>query len=152
MGLRYPYGLSFSCGSLSFSLFSGRAIQGAGAISAPVTAFIADITREEHRTKAYGHGRRLDRIDFCRITRCLRPRSIALSGWDGIFSLIGALSFVAIWVTLAIVPPEPQSADDPMRRTQRGALPRSCRNTKATEGSTSGSFPASRRCKWPFSS
>src|SRR2546427_6763995 len=30
----------------------GRAIQGAGAISAPVTAFIADITREEHRTKA----------------------------------------------------------------------------------------------------
>eukprot|EP01037_Dinobryon_pediforme_P019294 gene19294-19689_t len=30
----------------------GRAIQGAGAISAAVTAMIADSTREEHRTKA----------------------------------------------------------------------------------------------------
>ena len=30
----------------------GRAIQGAGAISAPVMAFLADLTREQHRTKA----------------------------------------------------------------------------------------------------
>src|SRR5258706_5580738 len=30
----------------------GRALQGAGAISAPVTAFLADLTREEHRAKA----------------------------------------------------------------------------------------------------
>src|SRR2546428_5177316 len=30
----------------------GRAMQGAGAISAPVTAFAADLTREEHRAKA----------------------------------------------------------------------------------------------------
>ena len=30
----------------------GRALQGAGAIAAPVTALAADITREEHRTKA----------------------------------------------------------------------------------------------------
>ena len=30
----------------------GRAIQGAGAISSAVIAFVADLTREEHRTKA----------------------------------------------------------------------------------------------------
>src|SRR5690348_7329311 len=30
----------------------GRALQGAGAISAPVTAFAADLTRDQHRTKA----------------------------------------------------------------------------------------------------
>ncbi len=30
----------------------GRALQGAGAISAAVTAFVADATRDEHRTKA----------------------------------------------------------------------------------------------------
>jgi len=30
----------------------GRVIQGAGAISAAVTALLADLTREEHRTKA----------------------------------------------------------------------------------------------------
>ena len=33
-------------------VIAGRAVQGAGAISAAVTAFIADSTREEHRTKA----------------------------------------------------------------------------------------------------
>ena len=30
----------------------GRLLQGAGAISAPVMALAADLTREEHRTKA----------------------------------------------------------------------------------------------------
>ncbi len=31
----------------------GRAIQGAGAVSAAVTALVADLTREEHRTKPW---------------------------------------------------------------------------------------------------
>jgi len=35
-----------------FWVIVGRAMQGAGAISAAVTAFIADSTREQHRTKA----------------------------------------------------------------------------------------------------
>src|SRR2546425_13302746 len=51
-------------------------------------------------------------------------------GMDGIFNLIGALSLVAIWVTLAVVPPEPQSAHDPMRRAQPGALAEVLRNTE----------------------
>ena len=49
----------FAVGSLIAALASniewvivGRAVQGAGAISAAVTAFIADATRDEHRTKA----------------------------------------------------------------------------------------------------
>ncbi|NNM80977.1 MAG: MFS transporter, partial [Burkholderiales bacterium] len=33
-------------------IIAGRSIQGAGAISAAVTALLADLTREEHRTKA----------------------------------------------------------------------------------------------------
>lgn len=35
----------------------GRSIQGAGAVSAAVTALVADLTREEHRTKAMEIGR-----------------------------------------------------------------------------------------------
>ena len=35
-----------------YMIIIGRSIQGAGAISAAVTALLADLTREEHRTKA----------------------------------------------------------------------------------------------------
>src|SRR6266568_4106283 len=99
----------------------GRAIQGAGAISAPVTAFIADITREEHRTKAMAMVGGSIGLTFA-VSLVAAPALYRTIGMDGIFNLIGALSLVAIWVTLAVVPPEPQSADDPMRRVQRGAL------------------------------
>ena len=37
---------------------SGRSLQGAGAVSAAVTALLADQTRDEVRTKAMAHGRR----------------------------------------------------------------------------------------------
>ena len=107
----------------------GRAIQGAGAISAPVTAFIADITREEHRTKAMAMVGGSIGLTFA-VSLAAAPALYRTIGMDGIFSLIGALSFVAIWVTLAVVPPEPQSADDPMRRVQRGALAEVLRNTE----------------------
>ena len=35
-----------------WTVMIGRAIQGAGAISAAVSAYLSDLTREEHRTKA----------------------------------------------------------------------------------------------------
>src|SRR6266446_2351815 len=107
----------------------GRAIQGAGAISAPVTAFIADITREEHRTKAMAMVGGSIGLTFA-VSLVAAPALYRTIGMDGIFNLIGALSLVAIWVTLAVVPPEPQSADDPMRRAQRGALAEVLRNTE----------------------
>jgi len=107
----------------------GRAIQGAGAISAPVTAFIADITREEHRTKAMAMVGGSIGLTFA-VSLVAAPALYRTIGMDGIFNLIGALSLVAIWVTLAVVPPEPQSADGPMRRAQRGALAEVLRNTE----------------------
>src|SRR2546426_289683 len=107
----------------------GRAIQGAGAISAPDTAFIADITREEHRTKAMAMVGGSIGLAFA-VSLVAAPALYRTIGMDGIFNLIGALSLVAIWVTLAVVPPEPQSADDPMRGAQRGALAEVLRNTE----------------------
>jgi len=107
----------------------GRAIQGAGAIAAPVTAFIADITREEHRTKAMAMVGGSIGLTFA-VSLIAAPALYRSIGMDGIFDLTGALSLAAIWMTLAVVPPEPRSAGDPMRRVRRGALGEVLRNTE----------------------
>src|SRR5438552_459404 len=78
----------------------GRAIQGAGAISAPVTAFIADITREEHRTKAMALVGGSIGLTFA-VSLVAAPALYRTIGMDGIFNLIGALSLVAIALLLA---------------------------------------------------
>jgi len=49
------FGLGSAVAALSNSIYGviiGRALQGAGAISAAIMALAADLTREEHRTKA----------------------------------------------------------------------------------------------------
>lgn len=107
----------------------GRAIQGAGAIAAPVTAFIADITREEHRTKAMAMVGGSIGLTFA-VSLVAAPALYRSIGMDGIFDLTGALSLAAIWMTLAVVPPEPRSAGDPVRRLRRGALGEVLRNTE----------------------
>src|SRR6266705_7115078 len=84
----------------------GRAIQGAGAISAPVTAFIADITREEHRTKAMAMVGGSIGLTFA-VSLVAAPALYRTIGMDGIFNLTGALSLAAVWMTLAVVPSEP---------------------------------------------
>ncbi len=107
----------------------GRAIQGAGAIAAPVTAFIADITREEHRTKAMAMVGGSIGLTFA-VSLVAAPALYRSIGMNGIFDLTGALSLAAIWMTLAVVPPEPRSAGDPVRRVRRGALGEVLRNTE----------------------
>ena len=107
----------------------GRAIQGAGAIAAPVTAFIADITREEHRTKAMAMVGGSIGLTFA-VSLVAAPALYRSIGMDGIFELTGALSLAAIWMTLAVVPAEPRSAGDSTRRVQRGALGEVLRNTE----------------------
>src|SRR5437660_258128 len=99
----------------------GRAIQGAGAIAAPVTAFAADLTREEHRTKAMAMIGGSIGLTFA-VSLVAAPALYRRIGMDGIFDLTGILSLAAIWVTLAVVPAEPPRDGDPRRRTQPGAL------------------------------
>ena len=104
-----------------YTVILGRAIQGAGAIAAPVTAFAADITREEHRTKAMAMIGGSIALTFA-VSLVAAPVLYRRIGMDGIFNLTGALSLAAIWVTLAVVPAEPPRDGDPRRRTQPGAL------------------------------
>jgi MFS family permease len=84
----------------------GRAVQGAGAISAAVTAFIADATREEHRTKAMAMVGASIGLTFA-FSLVAAPVFYQVIGMGGIFALTGILSIIAILVVAFVVPPAP---------------------------------------------
>ena len=81
----------------------GRALQGAGAISAAVTAMLADLTREEHRTKAMALVGSTIGIAFA-ASLVAGPALNRVIGVPGIFALTGILALAAIWVVKAWVP------------------------------------------------
>lgn len=84
----------------------GRAVQGAGAISAAVTAFIADATREEHRTKAMAMVGASIGLTFA-LSLVGAPPLYAAIGMGGLFALTGALALAAIAVVAWVVPSAP---------------------------------------------
>lgn len=90
----------------------GRAIQGAGAISAAVTAFIADSTRESQRTKAMAMVGGSIGLTFA-FSLVAAPALYGWIGMDGLFELTGALALLAIGVTLFVVPPAPMAQTGP---------------------------------------
>ncbi len=104
-----------------YTVIAGRAIQGAGAIAAPVTAFAADITREEHRTKAMAMIGGSIGLTFA-VSLVAAPTLYSVVGMSGIFALTGILSLAAVWVTASVVPPEPSGPGDATRRWRPGAL------------------------------
>ena len=102
----------------------GRAIQGAGAISAAVTALAADLTREQHRTKAMAMIGGSIGLTFA-LSLVAAPALYRGIGMGGIFALTGVLSLAAIGLTFAVVPAEPGGAGDAgdaVRRIRAGAL------------------------------
>ncbi len=84
----------------------GRAIQGSGAISAAVTALTADLTREEHRTKAMAMIGMTIGVTFA-LSLILGPAFYHLIGIPGIFAMTGVLALLAILVVKYAVP-DPQ--------------------------------------------
>lgn len=84
----------------------GRAVQGAGAVSAAVTAFIADSTRDEHRTKAMALVGGSIGLTFA-LSLIAAPVMYRLIGMSGIFALTGILSALAILVVIYVVPVAP---------------------------------------------
>jgi len=84
-------------------VIAGRVIQGAGAISAAVTAMLADLTREEHRTKAMAVIGMSIGLTFA-VSLVLGPVLDRAIGVPGIFALTGVLALLAIWVVKSYVP------------------------------------------------
>ena len=81
----------------------GRAIQGAGAVSAAVTALLADLTREEHSTKAMAMIGSTIGVTFA-ISLVLGPAIAHWVGISGIFWLTAILASLAILVIKFVVP------------------------------------------------
>ena len=84
-------------------IIAGRVIQGAGAINAAVMALTADLTREEHRTKAMALIGITIGITFS-LSMVLSPILYRFIGMSGLFNLTGVLAFVSIALVIWFIP------------------------------------------------
>ena len=87
-------------------LLTGRALQGAGAVSAAVTALLADQTRDEVRTKAMAMVGASIGLMFA-LSLVAAPLLAARIGLAGLFGLTGLLALACIAVVLWWTPPAP---------------------------------------------
>ncbi len=106
--------LVFAAGSLVaafagslMGLLVGRSLQGAGAVSAAVTALLADQTRDEVRTKAMALVGASIGLMFA-LSLLLAPLLVVHIGLGGLFGLTGALALAGVAVVIWLVPPEPR--------------------------------------------
>jgi MFS family permease len=84
----------------------GRVLQGAGAISAAVTALAADLTREEHRTKVMAMIGSSIGLVFA-LSLVGAPVLYGWIGMGGLFVMTGVLALAAIVLLFKGVPPAP---------------------------------------------
>ncbi|GGX17310.1 MFS transporter [Pigmentiphaga litoralis] len=89
-----------------FWITVGRAIQGSGAISAAVTAWLADATRDHVRTKAMALIGVSIGITFA-VSLVLAPLLVGWGGLPGLFWTIAALGLAALGVAAWVVPAAP---------------------------------------------
>ena len=95
-------------------LIIGRAVQGAGAISAAVTALLADTTRDEVRTKAMALVGGSIALMFA-LSLVVAPWLAGYIGLHGLFTLTGSLALAGIAIVLWWVPAEPLIHTSPAR-------------------------------------
>ena len=81
----------------------GRALQGAGAISAALTAWVADLSREQVRAQVMGMVGMLIGTTFI-VSLIAGPLLAGEIGVDGIFALVAGLAALAMVMVLALVP------------------------------------------------
>ena len=110
--------LIFALGSLVagsadtlMGVLAGRALQGAGAVSAAVTALLADLTRDVVRTKAMALVGASIGLMFA-LSMVAAPLIAALIGLSGLFVLTAVLAVLGIAVVLWWVPAEPEILKD----------------------------------------
>lgn len=123
--------LIFAAGSLvaglsesMTGLIIGRALQGAGAISASVLALAADLTRVEQRSKVMAIIGISIGASFV-LGIIFGPLFTAWLGFSGLFYLIAGLSLLAIGLVIAVVPTPQRSvfhSDTGFNRTMLGNI------------------------------
>lgn len=101
-----------------FWITLGRAIQGAGAISAAVTAWLADATRDEVRTRAMAMVGASIGLSFA-LSLVLAPLLVGWWGLHGLFWSIACLGLASLALASWVVPVVPRTE----ARSMSGALP-----------------------------
>lgn len=99
----------------------GRAIQGAGAISAAVTAWLADATRDEVRTRAMAMVGASIGLSFA-LSLVLSPVLVGWWGLSGLFWVIAALGVACLGVARFVVPLAPPNDARSMNARPREVL------------------------------
>ncbi|MDR0703079.1 MAG: MFS transporter [Azoarcus sp.] len=89
-----------------YTVIAGRVLQGAGAISAAVTALAADLTRERHRTKVMAMIGSSIGLVFA-LSMVAAPLLYAGIGMAGIFWLTASLAVGAMALVIWVVPDAP---------------------------------------------
>lgn len=84
-------------------VIAGRVLQGMGAISAAVMALAADLTRDEHRTKAMAMIGSTIGMTFA-VSLVASPWLNHVIGVPGIFAMTGLLALAAIVVVRRVIP------------------------------------------------
>ena len=102
-----------------FWITIGRAIQGSGAISAAITAWLADATRPEVRTRAMAMVGGSIGLSFA-LALVVAPLIVGAGGLSGLFWSIALLGVVCLLVARFVVPVVPLAAKpaQPARATQ----------------------------------
>ncbi len=107
----------------ALALVFARVVQGLGAVSGPVMAFLADLTRPESRTRAmFTIGMSIG-VSFV-ISLIAGPLLAAAIGVSGVFLLIGALGLIALALVVFVLPSEAPAPRAPGARALREVLTR----------------------------
>jgi predicted MFS family arabinose efflux permease len=90
-----------------WGIILGRTIQGAGAIASTVMALVADLTREEQRTKAMALVGMSIGLSFA-VALVLGPAVASFGGLPLVFWFTAALAFTGIAIVMLLVPSPPR--------------------------------------------
>ena len=101
------------------ALLVGRALQGAGAVGAAITALLADLTRDSVRTKGMALVGASIGLTFA-LSLVVAPPLAGALGLPGVFGLTLALALAAMAVVQWVTPPEPPRPAPPARGAWRG--------------------------------
>ncbi|MDY0308896.1 MAG: MFS transporter [Castellaniella sp.] len=99
----------------------GRVIQGLGAVSAAITAWLADATRPEVRTRAMAMVGGSIGVSFA-LSLVLSPMLVGAFGLSGLFWAISLLGFVCLLIAMFFVPDVPRSEADIVQATAHDVL------------------------------
>ena len=99
----------------------GRTLQGLGAVSAAITAWVADATRPEVRTRAMAMVGASIGLSFA-VSLVLSPVIVGSFGLSGLFWAISLLGFMCLLIAAFAVPTVPRQEEDIIQARPRDVL------------------------------